>query len=205
MVIEKKISRQDVGKEMNKVLKREIKNSLSSSEGVEVPDWVLDRVLEFCEPWFPFVRAPKTISSLSSKLGGMGSEKDKDKDEWIVNPMENDQLEDIVDFMQDFYSQLEDYLRVELGGSSESGSGGEEKGAIEVEVKIRGIMELVERTVCSLFYDRYVLSYPCLRVRPTKGCELGCSRNRRRTTLHMTRHSLIGSRHSTCWTLHSNT
>ncbi|KAF5362430.1 hypothetical protein D9756_002756 [Leucocoprinus leucothites] len=168
MVIQKKVLRKDVGKAINQSVRREVKSSLNSSlslliapyDGVDVdvPEWVLDRVLEFCEPWLPFVRAPKTIPS--SKLtaagvggGGGGGGSEREKEEWIVNPMEVEQFEDTVDFMQDFFAQLEDYLRVELGRGSTSATR-EQDEKVESEVKIRSIMELVEKTVCSLFYDR---------------------------------------------------
>ncbi|KAJ3575780.1 hypothetical protein NP233_g865 [Leucocoprinus birnbaumii] len=141
MVIQKKIVRKDVGKIMNKCVRREVKASLSTSslnanENTEVPEWVLDRVLEFCEPWLPFIRAPKTISS-SVKLA-TASTGDKEE-EWIINPIEVEHFDDTVDFMQDFYVQLEDYLRVELLG--DTGRAG-----------VEGKQE--EKAVCSLFYDR---------------------------------------------------
>lgn len=181
LVIQKNITRKEVGKEINKSVRRDAKTSLLHSHdrhvdvAVEMPEWVLDRVLEFCEPWFPFVRAPKTISS--SKLSGVGGgrpdrEKAKDKDEWIVNPVEVESFDDTVDFAQEFYAQLEDYLHVELDGlqpSSTSPAGEDEKemeadhaasGTMESEQKIRGILEVVEKTICSLFYDRYVCPAP---------------------------------------------
>ncbi|KXN87298.1 Vacuolar protein sorting-associated protein 9A [Leucoagaricus sp. SymC.cos] len=150
MVIQKKIWRKDAGKTMNKIVRCEVKTSLNSDEDVDVPNWVLDRVLEFCERWFPFVRAPKTISSSSLPQAGSEKEKkDRDREDWVVNSMDVENMEDTVEFVQDFYAQLEDYLRVELGGVE-----GEGKVMIECEVKIRSIMELVEKAVCSSFYDR---------------------------------------------------
>ncbi|KXN87301.1 hypothetical protein AN958_08990 [Leucoagaricus sp. SymC.cos] len=143
MVIQKKIWRKDVGKAMNKSSRREVKTLLTSAEDVDVPNWVLDRVLEFCEPWFPFVRAMKTISSSSLPQAGSEKEKkDKDREDWIVNSMDVENMEDTVEFVQDFYVQLEDYLRFELGSVE-----GEGKVMIEREVKIWSITELVGKTV----------------------------------------------------------
>jgi hypothetical protein len=167
IVTETKVSRRDLEREMNQTLRQEIKASLYSPHGVAVPDWVTDRVLEFCEPWFPFIRAPKTISS--SKLVGGNEKGKKEKNEWVVNPTEVDQLDDTVDFVQDFYGQLEDYLRVELNGSAGLPEK-EEENNVDCEEKIRSIMEAVENSICSLFYDRYALSnllcvsYPLMNI-----------------------------------------
>jgi len=164
MVIQRKIVRRDVGKVMNKNVRREIKASLNpltlnTSDGVmEVPEWVSQRVLELCEFWFPFIRAPKTISS--KKFGAARHGSEKEREQWVVNPMEN--FEDTVDLIQDFYANLEDYLRLELLSTNEHNeSSGQEKtekvATMREEIMIRSIIELVEKTVCSIFYDRCVL------------------------------------------------
>jgi len=170
MVIQRKIVRRDVGKAMNKNVRREIKASLAlnTSDGaMEVPEWVVQRVLELCEFWFPFIRAPKTISS--KKFGAAGHGYEKEREQWVVNPMEVEHFEDTVDFIQDFYAKLEDYLRVELLGANNhnesSGQGKTERATtMREEIMIRSIIELVEKTVCSIFYDRYVLSLKILGV-----------------------------------------
>lgn len=151
-----------------------------NSSGGEVPGWVTQRVIEFCEPWFPFVRAPKIISSTHTQsVKPRREEKEKEKDgmgDWNVNPDGIDgegMLEDKVDFVQDFYIQLEEGLRVELGmrssgkdenemdaveGDNGNGKDAEEREKTdESEMRIRDIMELVERAICSFFYDRYVV------------------------------------------------
>jgi len=168
VVIQRKIVRRDVGKAMNKNVRRKIKTSLSpltlnTSDGVmEVPEWVVQRVLELCEFWFPFIRAPKTISSTRFGAAGHGSE--KEREQWVVNPMEVEHFEDTIDFIQDFYAKLEDYLRVELLGTNDHNeSSGQEKieratTTMREEIMIRSIIELVEKAVCSIFYDRYVSS-----------------------------------------------
>jgi len=173
MVIQRKIVRKDVGKAMNKNVRREIKASLNpltlnTSDGVmEVPEWVVQRVLELCEFWFPFIRAPKTISS--KKFGAMGHGSEKEREQWVVNPMEVEHFEDTVDFIQDFYAKLEDYLRVEfLGTNNHNESSDQEKTeratTTREEIMIQSIIELVEKTVCSIFYDRYVLSLKVLGI-----------------------------------------
>lgn len=168
IVIQRKIVRRDVGKVMNESVRREIKTFLNpltfrTSDGVvEAPEWVVQRVLELSEFWFPFIRAPKTVSSSKAAVVEHGAE--KEREEWVVNPMEVEYIEDTVDLIQDFYAQLEDYLRVELLGTNGHGeTSGQERNeratTMREEIKIRGIIELVEKTICSLFYDRSVLSF----------------------------------------------
>lgn len=169
--------RKDVGKQLNKALRCEIRESLRTTKDADVPHWVVERVSEFCDPWFPFVRAPKTMSIKPKGANDMPvkeKERDKDKDkekEWVVNPIANEEsLEDTAERVQEFYTQLEEGLRVELSkatrtheretssdvASVENEKDTGEKVEDENEARIREVMELAERTVCSLFYDRCV-------------------------------------------------
>ncbi|KAF9440734.1 hypothetical protein P691DRAFT_780012 [Macrolepiota fuliginosa MF-IS2] len=176
IIVDHKIVRKDVGKYLNKAIRHEIKDSLRVNKDVDVPHWVVERVLEFCEAWFPFVRAPKVMPT---SIPRRGQDKDLEKEgekekEWIVNPLilEDDMMEDTVDRVQEFYFQLGEGLRVELGKKGrkherevsscssvmsvdESEKEKEKHVAEDVnEARIRGVMELVERTVSSMFYDR---------------------------------------------------
>lgn len=166
IIVDEKVDRKVMGKTMNEALSREIKSLLS---GQEVPKWVALRVREFCQPWFPFIRAPKVISSSTAKL--VKENKDKDTSEWNVNPDGEGLIEDKMDFMQEFYIQLEEGLQIDLAPSGNSGQSNgdmekeEMKKVEESDTRVRNIMELVERTICSLFYDRYVGKHTstCLR------------------------------------------
>lgn len=200
IIVDKKVDRRVVGKIMNEALSKEIKASLS---GQEVPKWVALRVREFCQPWFPFIRALKVIpSSLSHSAKVVKEDKDKDTSispEWDVNSDGTDGeglIEDKMDFMQEFYMQLEEGLRVDLGSNGEK-NGCQNNGDVEKEeakkmeeseTRVRNIMGLVERTICSLFYDRCVVKLTPSSLFFTKYIyqTIHATSNRRRTTRHGT-------------------
>lgn len=151
--IDRRLVRKDVAKEMNKALRKEVKEALGAAA---LPSWVSDRVHEFTAEWYPFVR-DKTVGS----AGAYGVA-------WVGEAPEG-----AAERVQDFYLGLEQDLRVWgstfLGRGRGGYDGDGEKSArledekrvrerIDSETKIKEVMDTVERTVCSVFYDRCVVS-----------------------------------------------
>jgi hypothetical protein len=152
--INKKIIRKDVAKDMNKLLRKEVKELLL----VSAPSWVVERVHEFTADWYPFVKdkdKDKDKNSAAATTGGY-------RVAWIGETPEK-----TAERVQDFYLALEQDLRVLGFGNGGKGKHiddydpygyeNDEKRVQEKmvsESKIKDVMEVVERTVCSLFYDR---------------------------------------------------
>ncbi|GLB43313.1 putative VPS9 domain containing protein [Lyophyllum shimeji] len=160
--IDRKIVRKDIAKEINKGLRREVRDTLASSEGM--PSWVADRVHEFTADWYPFVKEQAASSRREKGVKEGGSA--------YVIPWSEEAPESTTARVQDFYLGLEQEVRVSEGsflgrlrkeheheqeegerlGEHENEKRVKEK--IDSEAKIKHIMEVVERTICSLFYDR---------------------------------------------------
>jgi len=175
--IDRKIIHKGVSKEMNKALKAEMKAALLAAP---VPGWVADRTIEFTVDWFPFTIAATTAPHLDKK-----NSKDKGK-VYEVNPVEEgseDAAERLQDFYfeleQDMrahtpfrpkhsipvsregsmkHADREQVVEKEPESDAENVKEREmkEHEKLDSDAKIRDIMEAVERTVCSLFYDRSV-------------------------------------------------
>ena len=152
---------------MNKILKTELKAALNaspSSGSISMPGWIVDRVLDITAPWYPFVKA--------SPLKKFGPEKETHSTSYFVNP-NAENLDDDAERLQEFYSCLAQDMRVggrpplskrrERGAESDDEDGKErdrvEHEMMESESRIRDIMEVVERAITSLFYDRFVSFY----------------------------------------------
>ncbi|KAF8074643.1 hypothetical protein FPV67DRAFT_1665396 [Lyophyllum atratum] len=168
--ISRKIVRKDVGKEMNKALRREVKDALEAGPGL--PPWVAERVHEFTAEWYPFVKEKSTSPSSSVLLGRGVREKTakEGRGPYVVTWVEEGP-ESTAGRMQDFYLALEQELRVWEGSflgrmrkENEHAEEGEKteglkdeqrvKEKIDNETKIKQVIDVVEQTVCSLFYDR---------------------------------------------------
>ena len=151
--IDRRVVRKDVGKAINKALKLEVKEALSS-----VPSWVIDRVHDFSIGLYPFVRSHDVKQgTTSSPL-------------YVIEPP-HETAEELARQFQSFYAELEEDLLT--GGSSpvtarparEASSEADQENARErrpngkavSEQHAHGILEAVERVICSLFYDRFVL------------------------------------------------
>ncbi|KAG6902479.1 hypothetical protein C0995_016056 [Termitomyces sp. Mi166 len=158
--IDRKIVRKDIAKEMNKALRREVKALLET--GLHMPSWVGDRVHEFTAEWYPFIKEDKNKSLL---LGHYVHEKEKENGEYVVAWTE-EAPENTSQRVQDFYLALEQELRLSeesfLGRlmkehAEDTESTEDEKRVkekVESEAKIKESMDAVERTICTLFYDR---------------------------------------------------
>jgi len=166
--IDRRIVRKEIGREMNKILKAELKAALNASASlgnIPMPSWIVERVQDMTATWYPFVKAP---SSSPLKKKKTGSEKETNSIGYFVNPVAENP-DDAAERLQDFYICLAQDMRV--GGSSkrrekDESDGEEERGKrehemMEIETRVRDVMEVVERTVASLFYDRFVLFFCC--------------------------------------------
>ncbi|KII87103.1 hypothetical protein PLICRDRAFT_42742 [Plicaturopsis crispa FD-325 SS-3] len=150
--IDRRIVRKDVGKEITKALKTEIKESLAGT-----PSWVVDRVQNFSVGLYPLVKAPK--KSPPPPEGGVSPPPSP----YMVNASE-EIPEELSEKFQDFYALLEQDLRA--GGSPLLGRRREDVSAdddrererrVESDSRVREILESVERTICTLFYDKLFL------------------------------------------------
>ncbi|KAG6888143.1 hypothetical protein C0992_009515 [Termitomyces sp. T32_za158] len=158
--IDHKIIRKDIAKDMNKALRREVKALLET--GLHMPSWVGDRVHDFTAEWYPFVKEDKKKSLL---LKRQEKEKKENSDQYVVAWTE-EAPENTAERIQDFYLTLEQELRLSeesfLGRLMKERTEDSEcmenekriKENIESEAKIKESMEVVERTICTLFYDR---------------------------------------------------
>ena len=157
--IDRRIVRKDVSKAMNKALKIEVKEALSSSG---VPSWVIDHVHDFTVGLYPFAKshAMQKQGTTSSPL-------------YVIEPP-HETAEELARQFQSFYAELEEDLLA--GGSSPVtarlarepfSEADQEKvrerrpsGKAVSEQHARGILEAVERVICSLFYDRMLFWAP---------------------------------------------
>ncbi|KAF8159896.1 hypothetical protein B0H34DRAFT_705261 [Crassisporium funariophilum] len=164
--IDRRLVRKDLGKAMNKTLKGELKAALSATASlgnIPVPGWVTERVHDMTAQWYPFVKAPSS-SPLKKRLG---ADKDSNINGYLVNPIE-EMPEDAAERLQDFYLCLEQDMRVggtpfiskrrekdaESDVEDEKEREKREHERMESETRVRDVMEAVERTITSLFYDR---------------------------------------------------
>ena len=170
--IDRRIVRKEIGREMNKILKAELKTALNASPSlgnIPMPSWIVERVQHMTSTWYPFVKAPSS-SPIKKKTG---SEKETSSIGYFVNPVAENP-DDAAERLQDFYSCLaQDMMRVSRTPFSsskrrekddEDDEDDQERGKREhemmgIETRVRDVMEVVERTITSLFYDRFVLFF----------------------------------------------
>lgn len=146
--------RKDVSKAINKALKIEVKEALSSAG---VPSWVIDRVHEFTVGLYPFVK------SSDGKQGATPSPL------YVIDPP-LETAEELATQFQGFYVEIEESLFAggvspvtarphrETFPETEQAKARERRpsGKAVGEQQTREILEAVERVVCSLFYDRFI-------------------------------------------------
>lgn len=164
-----------MAKSVLRTIHNEIKHELHSA-----PSWVSDRVEDFAtkHSLLPFLKyKPKT------KLGGTAEAGQATG--YTVTPdlTGEDGVEELGRTFQEFYIDLEEELMrrkwrlgrgmLPNGGTSVGSSGDEKEKAVEKEKdaeerdgedlvvtdekekRMREILEIAERTLCSMFYDRY--------------------------------------------------
>jgi hypothetical protein len=216
--IDRRIVRKEIGREMNKILKAELKVALNASSAslgnVPMPSWIVERVQDVTAAWYPFVRTPSG-SPLKKKLA---SEKETSSIGYFVNPVAENP-DDAAERLQDFYLCLAQDMRVggiipfsskrrekdESDGEDEQERDKREHEMMEIETRVRDVMEVVERTITTLFYDRFV-PFSFLAVRPNsfsmellifQYTDYSCSP---RPMIHLTmRHCQIGLQRLICW------
>lgn len=165
--IDRRIVRKEIGREMNKILKAELKAALNASTSfgnIPMPSWIVERVQDMTSTWYPFVKAPSS-SSLKKKTG---SEKETSSIGYFVNP-DSENPDEAAERLQEFYLCLAEDMRVggmpfssnrkekdELDGVDEKERDKREHEMMEIETRVRDVMEVVERAITTLFYDRFV-------------------------------------------------
>jgi hypothetical protein len=180
--IDRRIIRKDVGKAINKALKLEVKEALSSSG---VPSWIIDRVHDFTVGLYPFVKSHDAKQGITpSSL-------------YVIEPP-HETAEELARQFQAFYAELEEALVA--GGGSPVTARPVREASLEMEQEkprerrpngkavseqhARVILEAVERVVCSLFYERSFsdISFPVSAADLTSGCTFSPSLMMPRTT-----------------------
>jgi len=117
-------------------------------ENSGVPETVIERVQSFASPLLPFVKAPAG----KKKLHDIGASPSR-RGSWMVNvDAGNDRPEELAEKFQGFYTELASHVRIEIEKQNDEAL--EE----EIEANVKNVMEAVERTLCTLFYDRCVNS-----------------------------------------------
>ncbi|KAH7908353.1 hypothetical protein BJ138DRAFT_1012992 [Hygrophoropsis aurantiaca] len=147
--IDRHVSFQHVAHDIISALSAEIAADLAQEN---VPPHVVDKVQAFAACLRPFVRAPLPEKK---KLHDIGA----GKPPYVVNTLA-DGPDDIGERFQEFYAQVEDDLRAgeDLGNGDDNDNDQATTTEEErKEVRIREILECVERTLCTLFYDRLFL------------------------------------------------
>ena len=190
--IDHHLNGQSIAKEINQAIKSELETSLAG-----VPSWVQEHVFEFAEALYPLVQAEQKATQAPGN----------DSPPYVVNMLQEPPAAASERF-QDFYAELEQFLRIEESSPArdhpEQGEEEHERQTAISEDTIREILELVEGALCSIFYDRSVARSTALLhdSNSMRFVESTCSQ--RRTTHHTTRRSPVVSRHSICWISHSS-
>jgi hypothetical protein len=141
--ISRAIYRHDVMRDVLGALKSELTLTLESSG---VPATVIERVQSFASPLLPFVKAPAG----KKKLHDIGASPSR-QGTWVVNAdAGNDRPEEMSEKFQEFYVELANHTRTEF--EEQHGEALEE----EKETKVNEVIQAVESTLCTLFYDRCV-------------------------------------------------
>lgn len=172
--MDRRIIRKDIAKETNKALRSELRVAIKSRTQTgsgSLPHWVTERIHDLTAHWYPFVHARGNGAPINSGSTDM-SAKDATLQNYIVNSIDEN-LEDISELFQDFFTSLEQDLRaskkVEKAPESEIENTADreerEREMMEIESKIREIMEAVEQLITWLFYDR--LDFSSLIPTPT--------------------------------------
>ncbi|KAF8799213.1 hypothetical protein BYT27DRAFT_7149988 [Phlegmacium glaucopus] len=163
--IDRRIVREEIGGEMNKILKAELEaalNATASLGSIPMPGWIVERVQDMTATWYPFVKAPSSSSVLKKR-----PDKETNSIRYLVNPIAENP-DEAAERLQDFYLCLEQDMRVggvpflskqsekypESDGEDDKEREQREHEMMESETRVREIMEAVERTITSLFYDR---------------------------------------------------
>lgn len=142
--ISRAVYRHDVMRDVLAALKSELTSSL---ETAGVPAMIIERVQSFASPLLPFVRGPAG----KKKLHDIGASPSR-HGTWAVNlDAGKSRAEELAEKFQEFYLELEREVRIEV--EKEKGEVSEE----EQESRVKELVEVVEGTLSTLFYDRLFL------------------------------------------------
>ncbi|KAG2113693.1 hypothetical protein DEU56DRAFT_905411 [Suillus clintonianus] len=142
--ISRAVHRHDVMRDVLAALKSELTSTL---ETTGVPAMIIERVQSFASPLLPFVRGPAG----KKKLHDIGASPSR-HGTWAVNlDAGKDRPEELAEKFQEFYLELEREIRIEI--EKEKGEASEE----EQESRVKEVVEVVEGTLSTLFYDRLFL------------------------------------------------
>ncbi|EJD07368.1 uncharacterized protein FOMMEDRAFT_143805 [Fomitiporia mediterranea MF3/22] len=148
--IDHPIIRRNVSKSLAKYIKVEIKEALTG-----LPTWVIDRTQNFSSSYLPFPKpAPKP------KDGNGGSQFASDQSSFREVSAFDDPAEEVSERFQEFYASLEEELRVDGSPSTlrrkddKLTEEEKERERHELDLKVQNILEKVENTLTSVFYDR---------------------------------------------------
>lgn len=142
--ISRAVYRHDVMRDVLAALKSELTMTL---ETAGVPTMIIERVQSFASPLLPFVRGPAG----KKKLHDIGASPSR-HGTWAVNlDAGKDRPEELAEKFQEFYLELEGEVRIEI--EKEKGEASEE----EQESRVKELVEVVEATLSTLFYDRLFL------------------------------------------------
>ncbi|KAH0836503.1 hypothetical protein J3R83DRAFT_8141 [Lanmaoa asiatica] len=158
-VIDAVLFRTDIATGMISALKGEIAIALNDH-----PPWIVERVHTFALPCFPFVKVPAGKKKLQD-IGG-----NPNRVVYAINGA-LDKPEELADKFQAFYRAVESELRngghvrvkEETRGDGPDTSDlqnqelNREKDDEADQVRIRGVLETIESTLCTLLYDRLFL------------------------------------------------
>lgn len=129
-----------------------------------------ERVHDITADWYPFIKSPPLKKSVEN--GGKDAHSG-----YIVNSIEENP-DDAAERLQDFYFSLEQDMRAggtpfisrrkdkedETDAEDEKEREKREHDRMESETRIREVMEAVEGTITSLFYDRYEVTYFSIKI-----------------------------------------
>ncbi|KAG1817291.1 uncharacterized protein BJ212DRAFT_1480525 [Suillus subaureus] len=142
--ISRAVYRYEVMRDVLAALKSELTSSL---ETAGVPAMIIERVQSFASPLLPFVRGPAG----KKKLHDIGASPSK-HGTWAVNlDAGKDRPEELSKKFQEFYLELEGEVRIEIEKEKGEASGEEQ------ESRVKDLVEVVEGTLSTLFYDRLFL------------------------------------------------
>jgi hypothetical protein len=139
-----RIVRNTVVKDISKALTAEIKECLTG-----LPNWIIDKTLAFTASLYPFAKpAPPPVKRTSSKAPVVPD---------LTNPLTAS------DTFQEFYASIEDQLREHAHRASFD----DNTRHVYEDERIKQVVERVERAVCALFYDQWVVSQATYKQRLT--------------------------------------
>lgn len=164
-----------------------------------------ERVHDITADWYPFIKSSPSKKRVGSENGGKDAHSG-----YIVNPIEENP-DDAAERLQDFYLSLEQDLRAggtpfiprrkekesETDAEDENEREKREHDRMEGETRIREVMEAVEYSITSLFYDRYEVTHFSIHSIADLILDYSC---RLQLTMHlMTKHFQAESLHLICW------